>query len=48
MKKTLKVKIKKFVAGMLLACSLLTVFGNVSNDGAIPYGETYIDNDDLI
>ena len=39
MKKNLKNKIKKMVAGMMLACSLLTLFG----DGIVPYGETVID-----
>lgn len=33
MKKNLKNKIKKMVAGMMLACSLLTLFGGVSSDG---------------
>ena len=40
MKKNLKNKIKKMVAGMMLACSLL---GGVSSDGIVPYGETVID-----
>ena len=43
MKKNLKNKIKKMVAGMMLACSLLTLFGGVSSDGIVPYGETVID-----
>jgi hypothetical protein len=33
MKKNLKNKIKKMVAGMMLVCSLLTLFGGVSSDG---------------
>lgn len=33
MKKNLKNKIKKMVAGMMLACSLLTLFGGVSSEG---------------
>lgn len=33
MKKNLKNKIKKMVAGMMLACSLLTLLGGVSSDG---------------
>lgn len=33
MKKNLKNKMKKMVAGMMLACSLLTLFGGVSSDG---------------
>ena len=37
MKKNLKNKIKKMVAGMMLACSLLTLFGGVSSDGIVPY-----------
>lgn len=36
MKKNLKNKIKKMVAGMMLACSLLTLFGGVSSDGIAP------------
>ena len=28
--------IKKYVAGMVLVCSLLTVFGSVSNEGIMP------------
>lgn len=43
MKKNLKNKIKKMVAGMMLAYSLLTLFGGVSSDGIVPYGETVID-----
>ena len=34
---------QKMVAGMMLACSLLTLFGGVSSDGIVPYGETVID-----
>ena len=48
MKKNLKNKIKKMVAGMMLACSLLTLFGGVSSDGIVPYGETVIDGDQWI
>ena len=36
-------KITKVIAGMMLACSLLTLFGGVSSDGIVPYGETVID-----
>ena len=36
MKKNLKNKIKKMVAGMMLACSLLTLFGGVSSEGIAP------------
>ena len=43
MKKNLKNKITKVIAGMMLACSLLTSFGGVSSDGIVPYGETVID-----
>ena len=43
MKKNLKNKITKVIAGMMLACSLLTLFGGVSSDGIVPYGETVID-----
>ena len=46
MKKNLKNKIKKMVAGMMLACSLLTLFGGVSSDGIVPYGETVINGED--
>ena len=38
-----KNKITKVIAGMMLACSLLTLFGGVSSDGIVPYGETVID-----
>ena len=43
MKKNLKNKITKVSAGMMLACSLLTLFGGVSRDGIVPYGETVMD-----
>lgn len=33
MKKNLKNKITKVIAGMMLACSLLTLFGGVSSEG---------------
>ena len=36
MKKNLKNKITKVIAGMMLACSLLTLFGGVSSDGIVP------------
>lgn len=36
MKRNLKNKIKKMVAGMMLACSLLTLFGGVSSEGIAP------------
>ncbi len=39
MKKNLKNKIVKFIAGMMLACSLLAVVGSVSSDGVMPCGE---------
>ena len=38
MKKNLKNKMKK-----MLVCSLLTLFGGVSSEGIVPYGETVID-----
>ena len=43
MKKNLKNKITKVIAGMMLSCSPLTLFGGVSSDGIVPYGETVID-----
>ena len=42
-KMEMKNKIKKMVAGMMLVCSLLTLFGGVSSEGIVPYGETVID-----
>lgn len=39
MKKNLKNKIVKFIAGMMLACSLLAVVGSVSSDGVMPCGK---------
>ena len=45
MKKNLKNKMKKMVAGMMLVCSLLTLFGGVSSDGIVPYGESVIDGE---
>lgn len=39
----MKNKMKKMVAGMMLVCSLLTLFGGVSSEGIVPYGETVID-----
>ena len=43
MKKKSENKMKKMVAGMMLVCSLLTLFGGVSSEGIVPYGETVID-----
>ena len=43
MKKNLKNKIKKMVAGMMLSCSLLTFFGVVSSDCILPYVVSVID-----
>ena len=43
MKKNLKNKITKVIAGMMLVCSLLTLLGGVSSEGIVPYGETVID-----
>ena len=45
MKKNLKNKIKKMVAGMMLACSLLTLFGGVSSEGIATCGEFVIENE---
>lgn len=42
MKKNLKNKIKKMVAGMMLVCSLLTLFGGVSSEGIATYSEVVI------
>ncbi len=42
MKKNLKNKIVKFIAGMMLACSLLAVVGSVSSDGVMPCAEVII------
>lgn len=44
MKKNLKNKIKKMVAGMVLACSLLTLFGGVSSEGIATCAEV-VNND---
>ena len=41
-KKNLENAIKKFVVGVALTCSLLTVVGSVSNDGIMPCGECII------
>lgn len=38
-KRNLRNTIKKYVAGMVLVCSLLTVFGSVSNEGIMPCEE---------
>ena len=45
MKRNLKNKIKKMVAGMMLACSLLTLFGGVSSEGIATCGEVVIENE---
>lgn len=45
MKKNLKNKMKKMVAGMMLACSLLTLLGGVSSDGIATCGEVVIENE---
>mgnify|MGYP001469211144 FL=1 len=44
MKKNLKNKMKKMVAGMMLACSLLTLFGGVSSEGIATCAEV-VNND---
>lgn len=44
MKRNLKNKIKKMVAGMMLACSLLTLFGGVSSEGIATCAEV-VNND---
>lgn len=41
-KRNLRNAIKKYVAGMVLVCSLLTVFGSVSNEGVMPCVELVI------
>lgn len=38
-KNNLKNTIRKFAAGTVLACSLLTVMGSVSNEGIMPCAE---------
>lgn len=43
-KNNLKNTIRKFVVGVALTCSLLTVLGSVSNDGIMPCGEIVEDN----
>lgn len=45
MKKNLKNKIKKMVAGMMLACSLLTLFGGASSEGIATCAEVVIENE---
>lgn len=45
MKRNLKNKIKKMVAGMMLACSLLTLLGGVSSDGIATCAEVVIENE---
>lgn len=46
MKRKMKNKIRKYVVGLLLVCSLLTVCGNVSNEGVMPYADV-IDGDSI-
>ena len=41
----MKNKMKKMVAGMMLVCSLLTLFGGVSSDGIAPCAEVVIENE---
>lgn len=45
MKKNLKNKITKVIAGMMLACSLLTLFGGVSSEGIATCAEVVIENE---
>lgn len=45
MKKNLKNKITKVIAGMMLACSLLTLFGGVSSAGIATCAEVIIENE---
>jgi len=45
MKKNLKNKMKKIVAGMMLVCSLLTLFGGVSSEGIATCAEVVIENE---
>lgn len=45
MKKNLKNKITKVIAGMMLACSLLTLFGGVSSAGIAICGEVVSGNE---
>ena len=45
MKKNLKNKMKKMVAGMMLVCSLLTLFGGVSSEGIATCAEVVIENE---
>lgn len=44
MKKNMKNKMKKMVAGMMLVCSLLTLFGGVSSEGIATCAEV-VNND---
>ena len=44
MKKNLKNKMKKMVAGMMLVCSLPTLFGGVSSEGIATCAEV-VNND---
>lgn len=41
-KNNLKNTIVKFVAGMLLTCSLLTALGSVSNEQITPYADVVV------
>ena len=45
MKKNLKNKMKKMVAGMMLVCSLLTLFGGVSSEGIATCAEVVIEKE---
>lgn len=45
MKKNMKNKMKKMVAGMMLVCSLLTLFGGVSSEGIATCAEVVIENE---
>ena len=45
MKKNLKNKMKKMVAGMMLVCSLLTLFDGVSSEGIATCTEVVIENE---
>lgn len=45
MKKNLKNKMKKMVAGMMLVCSLLILFGGVSSAGIATCTEVVIENE---
>lgn len=45
MKKNLKNKITKVIAGMMLACSLLTLFGGVSSEEVMSCVDVIIGSD---